>query len=232
METVITLVGNGCPIQAIVMAMGLDERTVRNWQNKAGNHCEKVHKEVIEKPREIGQVQCDEIRVKPQGIIVWMAMGIMVQTRLWLGGVISKNRDMALISELMRKIRACAKAGEILICVDGLVSYIRASLQAFRDKEKQDGQSRLKFKVWPGLMIAQVVKQYSGKLVVGVQHRFVKGSLEAVEKLIALSQGSGWINTSYIERRCQTNCVNKNQEGKGTRSSKKIENWLMVSIQF
>lgn len=199
-ETVVTLLGNGCPLQAIVKALKLDERTVSNWQNKAGQHCEKVHKEIVEKPRELGQVQCDEIRVKQQGAIVWMAMGIMVQTRLWLAGVISKNRDMGLISELMRKIRSCAKTGEILICVDGLVSYIRASYRAFRDKEKDDGQATRKFKVWPGLMIAQVVKQYSGKLVVGVQHRIVKGSLESVEKLITLSQGNGWINTSYIER--------------------------------
>ena len=43
-ETVITLLGNGCPIQAMVMAMGLDERTVRSLQNKVGNHCEKIHK--------------------------------------------------------------------------------------------------------------------------------------------------------------------------------------------
>lgn len=199
-EVVITLLGNGCPLQAIVKALKLDERTVSNWQNKAGQHCEKVHKEIVEKPRELGQVQCDEIRVKQQGAIVWMAMGIMVQTRLWLAGVISKNRDMGLISELMRKIRSCAKTGEILICVDGLVSYIRASYRAFRDKEKDDGQATRKFKVWPGLMIAQVVKQYSGKLLVGVQHRIVKGSLESVEKLITLSQGNGWINTSFIER--------------------------------
>ena len=199
-ETVVTLLGNGCPLQAIVKALKLDERTVSNWQNKAGQHCEKVHKEIVEKPRELGQVQCDEIRVKQQGAIVWMAMGIMVQTRLWLAGVISKNRDMALISELMRKIRSCAKTGEILICVDGLVSYIRASLRAFRDKEKDDGQATRKFKVWTGLLIAQVVKQYSGKLVVGVKHRIVRGSLERVEKLITLSQGSGWINTSFIER--------------------------------
>src|SRR2546429_9095270 len=36
---VITLLAYGCPIQAIVHVFGLDERTVANWQYRAGKHC-------------------------------------------------------------------------------------------------------------------------------------------------------------------------------------------------
>ena len=40
---VITLLANGCPIQAIVAAFGFDERTVKDWWQRAGEHCQQVH---------------------------------------------------------------------------------------------------------------------------------------------------------------------------------------------
>jgi transposase-like protein len=36
---VVTLLGHGCPVQAIVAAFELDERTVADWQRRAGEHC-------------------------------------------------------------------------------------------------------------------------------------------------------------------------------------------------
>src|SRR5256886_5655666 len=44
---VVTLVAYGCPIQAIVQAFGLDERTVASWRDRAGNHCQKVHQALV-----------------------------------------------------------------------------------------------------------------------------------------------------------------------------------------
>jgi hypothetical protein len=35
---VVTLLAYGCPVQAIVHAYGLDERTVAAWQQRAGKH--------------------------------------------------------------------------------------------------------------------------------------------------------------------------------------------------
>jgi transposase-like protein len=40
---VVTLLAYGCPRQAIVHAFGLDERTVARWQERAGQHCQKMH---------------------------------------------------------------------------------------------------------------------------------------------------------------------------------------------
>src|SRR5258706_5554931 len=40
---VVTLLAYGCPIQAIVHAYGLDERTVAAWRGRAGKHCEQGH---------------------------------------------------------------------------------------------------------------------------------------------------------------------------------------------
>ena len=94
---IITLLAHGCPVQAVVMAFGLDERTVRSLNDKSGRHCQQVHEHLVEQQRDLGQVQADEIRVKMQGLIIWMAMAIQVQTRLWLGGEVSQSRDRHLM---------------------------------------------------------------------------------------------------------------------------------------
>jgi transposase-like protein len=45
---VVTLLAYGCPMQAIVMAFGLDERTVVSWQERSGRHCKEVHEHLVE----------------------------------------------------------------------------------------------------------------------------------------------------------------------------------------
>jgi IS1 family transposase len=50
----------------------------------------------------------------------------------------------------------------------------------------------------PGLLYAQVVKQYRRKRVAGVKHRAVFGTMEAIAQVLA---ACGWkINTSFVER--------------------------------
>jgi hypothetical protein len=45
---VLTLLCHGCPLQAIVAAFGFDERTVAQWQARAGEHCQGVHRPLVE----------------------------------------------------------------------------------------------------------------------------------------------------------------------------------------
>jgi transposase-like protein len=90
---VLTLLCHGCPLQAIVAAFGFDERTVAQWQARAGEHCQEVHRHLVEQGQvELGQVQADELWVKLVGKRLWMAMALAVPSRLWLGGVISPHR--------------------------------------------------------------------------------------------------------------------------------------------
>jgi hypothetical protein len=44
-----------------------------------------------------------------QGRIVWMALAMQVQTRLWLGGALSEQRDKHLIRTLMQRVRTLDK---------------------------------------------------------------------------------------------------------------------------
>ncbi len=67
---VLVLLSHGCPVQAIVAAFGLDERTVADWLEKAGRHCQRVHKHLV-KGVELGCVQADELWVKMVSRKVW-----------------------------------------------------------------------------------------------------------------------------------------------------------------
>src|SRR5256714_3123989 len=130
---VVTLLAHGCPVQAIVAAFGFDERTIADWWTRSGRQGQAVHEYLVEQPRDLGQVQADELRVKKQGGIVWMAMAMMVQTRLWLGGEVSEQRDLPLIRRLIERVRRCAAPRPLLFCTDGLHTYIRAIRETFRD---------------------------------------------------------------------------------------------------
>ena len=131
---VLTLLSHGCPPQAIVAAFGLDERTVARWLARAGTHCQRVHEHLVEQGQvDLQHVQADELWVKQVGQRVWMALALAVPTRLWLGGAISPQRDLALITGLVQQVRACAAPLALLVCVDGLASYVTAFLKVFRN---------------------------------------------------------------------------------------------------
>lgn len=130
---VVTLLAYGCPVQAIVAAFGWDERTVKRVQEEAGGHCQEVHEHLVEQPRDLEHVQADEIWVKAQGIVMWLAMAIQVRTRLWLGAEVGTQRDKTLIKALIQRVRACALCRPLLLCVDGLKAYLTAIRSVFRE---------------------------------------------------------------------------------------------------
>jgi transposase-like protein len=197
---VVSLLAHGCPLQAIVVAFELDERTVKEWFTRAGRHCEQVHDHLVQQPRDLGQVQADEIRVKMQSVIVWLAMALQVSTRLWLGATVGEHRDEALLTVLMQRVRAGALCRPLLFCVDGFCAYLGAIHTVFREAIPTGRLGRPHLRPWDGILIAQVVKQYAHGHVVGVLRRIIQGTEAQVSKLVHLTQGDGVINTAYIER--------------------------------
>src|SRR6266487_4347834 len=197
---VMTLLAHGCPLQAIVVAFGYDERTVAGWVARGGAQGQAVQEHLVEQPRDLGQVQADEIRVKKQGGIVWMALAMMVCTRLWLGGEVSEQRDMPLIRRLIERVRRCAAHRPLLVCTDGLCTYIRAIRETFRDPVRTGTGGRPRLRPWRNVLIAQVVKRYERRRVVDTERRIVDGTPARVETRRRRSQGDGVINTAYIER--------------------------------
>lgn len=200
---VIVLLAYGCPLQAIVKAFDFHEQTVKNWWQRAGVHCQAVHEQrVSSQQMDLQQVQADEIKVKMQGGSSWMALAIMVPTRLWLGGVVAFQRDKQMMRQLAAAIAHMALCRPLLLAVDGWRAYIEAFQRAFRSPlphdEGQMGRPRLV--AWPDIAIVQVVKR---RLDEGlhIERRVVQGCLAQIERLrLATQGGPGVINTAYIER--------------------------------
>ena len=197
---VLILLAYGCPVQAIVAAFGLDERTVMDWQARAGEHCGRVHQHLVEQPRDLGQVQADEIRAKVQGGVLWLAMAMQVSTRLWLGGRLSAHRDVRLITDLIRQVKAAALCRPLLFCTDGCRAYVRAIRAIFREPVNAGRGGRPRLRPWDNLCISQVVKQYVKKQVVAVERRIVQGAEARIAGLLEQTQGGGQVNTAFIER--------------------------------
>jgi IS1 family transposase len=200
---VIILLAYGCPIQAIVHAFGLDERTVASWQQRAGKHCESVHKEKIEQGLlNLIHVQADEIWIKMRGTVVWVALAMMVPTRLWIAGQVSETRDRNLIDHLMEQVRRCCKEmAAILICTDGLSAYPKSIIRAFRSKVKNPyGVGASRKEVWPRLYIGTVIKYTVKRRVTEVVRWMTHGQWRKAKKLLKSSKGGKKLNTSFIER--------------------------------
>ncbi len=199
--TVLILLCHGCPLQAIVAAFGLDERTVAAWQARAGQHCQQVHEHLVEQGQiDLGHVQADELWVKVVGQKVWLALALAVPSRLWLGGVVSPHRDGALIRRLVERVRACARHLDILVCVDGLSSYVTAFRRGFRVPVYTGRPGRPQLVLAAGFLLGQVVKQYAQRRVTGVVHRAVYGTVAAITAVLAATKSGTVINTAYIER--------------------------------
>lgn len=197
---VVSLLAHGCPVQAIVAAYGLDERTVRSWLLKAGKQCQQVHEYLIgESQLDLQPVQADEIKVKTQQGTIWMAMAMMVATRLWLGGEISVKRDKWLLEALVDQIRKVALCRPLQLAVDGLPGYVDAFRKAFRSPLRLGQTGRPRLIAWAEIHIVQVIKRRTPEGLT-IERRIVQGSQTAIEQLLQQSQSGGVINTAFIER--------------------------------
>lgn len=197
----LSLLAHGCPLQAIVATYEVDERTVAAWEKSAGGHCQALHQATVQAGQlDLFQVQADEIRVKAQGAILWLASAIAVSTRLWLGGGVQKSRDTSLVFALALQVKACALCRPLLLCFDGFVAYVKAFQHAFRSPCPTGQRGRPSLVAWPNILLGQVVKQYEKRRVVAVQRNLVQGDKQMASTLIAQSQGQGVLNTAFIER--------------------------------
>lgn len=200
-SVVVTLLAYGCPPQAIVAAFGFDERTVAAWQQRAGRHCEQLHRATVQQGQvDLEHVQADELFVKLVGRKLWLALALAVPSRLWLGGVLGSQRDGDLIRDLVGQVRRCAQRLGILVCVDGLASYVTAFRRAFKETVptgKRGGQPK---RLPEGFLLGQVIKSAVRCRVVAVAHRAVVGALEQIEARLQATGGGQVINTAFVER--------------------------------
>lgn len=195
---VVTLLAFGCPLQAIVAAFGLDERTVADWQQRAGQHCQALHQARVQQPQQLHHVQADELRVRAhKRLVLWMAMAMCATTRLWLGGVVSEHRDRHLGRALAQIVKACGRLGALLVVTDGWPAYQEAFVKTFRWARRtgQRGQPRLR--PWPDFVLAQTVKWQQAGRTLGIRVCHLFGNPLQIARLLPVGQV---LSTAYIER--------------------------------
>lgn len=198
---VLSLLSWGCPVQAIVHTFALDERTVAAWLQRTGQHGQTVQEHLVQQGQvDLQHVQADELWVKLVGQRAWLALALAVPSHLWLGGVLSPQRDKTLITALVQQVRACARSLAILVCVDGLAAYVTACLRVFRHPVRTGRRGRPRLVVEPGLLIGQVIKQYAQRRVVSTHQRVVRGTMNAIDAVLAATRTGAGIHTAYIER--------------------------------
>jgi IS1 family transposase len=203
MVIVVTLLSYGCPLQAIVHAYGLDERTIASWRDRAGAHCQHIHRALVEQGQiDLVHVQADEIRVKGRTFIAWMGLAMMVSTRLWLAGTVTVSRDRPLADALMQQVsRVAQRLRPLLVLTDGWAAYPNSIRRAFRQKvKKQAGVGRACLEVWPDLHIGTVIKRTEKKRVVEITRQMAHGLLWQAESLLKQTHGGSVLNTAFIER--------------------------------
>ena len=182
-------------------SFGYDERTIANWERRAGQHCQAVHEHLVQQGQvDLQHVQADELWVKLVGQRLWLALAVCVPSRLWLGGVLGANRDDRLLTRLVAHVRAAAQSLAILVCVDGLAGYPGAFQRGFRTRQPTGKPGRPKLVPAAGLLIGQVVKRYRERRVVSCETRVAQGSAAAVAAVLKATRSGRQIHTAYIER--------------------------------
>jgi len=200
---VLSLLAHGCPVQAIVFAFGLDERTVSAWHERAGRHAQRVQEQVVCQGRiETTQIQADELCVKMQRGRVWIATAVCVFSRLFIWGEVDAQRNSGLVQRVVEQVwMALKRSGPLLWVTDGFGAWAKAVAQVFREPIRTGKRGRPPLQLWPQLAFVQVIKHKAGKQLVSVSHRLLHGSWEAACQCLVCSQTQlGRFNTAYVER--------------------------------
>ena len=124
-------------------------------------------------------------------MIAWMGLAIDVSTRLWMAGVVSRERNKALADQLVQGVRACCQGiGALLVCTDGWAASPNSIKRAFREKVKKTaGRGRARLEVWPDLCIAMVIKHVRKHRLIEVTRKMTVGTLEQAQKLLQATDG-------------------------------------------
>lgn len=200
---VLTLLAAGCPVPAVVLAFGLDERTVASWQLIAGQHAQQVQQEKVCHGSLIAhQIQADEMWVKTQWGPAWMATAMTVFSRLFIWGAVGVERQASLLTRVVDKVAAALQRGHPLLWVtDGFGGWEKAIRQRLRDPLYTGKPGRPRLLLWPELHLVQVVKRKAAGRLLSIEKRLRIGSWSLAQQLLCLSQTQlGTFNTAYIER--------------------------------
>src|SRR5256886_8732391 len=210
----------GLGIRAVARVFEVDPNTVLAWLVAVADHTAAFSQYFLHDVR-VTQVQLDELfallsavktgevsdaeaiqRLSRSPHWVWVAMDPVTKLLLTLD---VGDRTLAMAQRVVHQVVQVLAPGCMpLFLTDGLQEYMTALLTHYGQwvqPARQHAQGPAPKPRWmplPGLRYAQVVKTVRRRRLVGVTHRVVFGSLEAVNHVLA---PLGWhINTAFVER--------------------------------
>ena len=217
---VIACLAEGLGIRATARVFEVDPNTVLHWLVEAAEQLQAftryflcdVHVKQLQldelyaviRDLKAGEMSEDDVleRLEPSRPWVWTAIDPVSKLLVALE---VGPRALEMAQHVVHQVaQRCAPRCMPLWLSDGFKGYLPAILGHFgcwsqppRHHAKGPGP-KPRWMPLPGLLYAQVIKQYRRKRLVGVTHRVVFGTQEAVKHVLA---ACGWtINTSFVER--------------------------------
>ncbi|WP_415784137.1 transposase [Deinococcus saxicola] len=197
---ILTLLIFGCPIPAVVAAFKVDERTLADWIDKAGEHAQRVQGHLVcQGNLELRQVQADELWCRSQRGVLWLATAMSVSARLLIWGKVASGRTEALMDAVVLQVhRATRLQSPILWATDGFSTWTGCIMHHFRSALLTGRRGHPALVQWAELHIVQVIKRTYGERI---ERRLAWGDLFEALHLIETTQGKpGTINTAFVER--------------------------------
>ena len=217
---VLACLAEGLGIRATARVFEVDANTVLQWLVEAAEQLQAFTRYFLCDVH-VTQLQLDELYAILRGvrdgqISEKQALRLLEPARPWVWTAMDPVSKLLLVIEVGPRTAEIAQrvvhhVASVLApgCMpawfsDGFKGYLPAILGHFglwaQPERLQDKgpHPKPRWMPLPGLLYAQVVKQYRRKRVVGVKHRVVFGVREAIEQVLA---AWGWkINTSFVER--------------------------------
>jgi IS1 family transposase len=217
---VIACLAEGLGIRGTARVFEVDPNTVLQWLVEAAEQLRAFSCYVLHDVR-VQQVQLDElfallsavkdgevreteaiVRLERMAQWVWVAMD--PESKLLLTIDVG-NRTLAMAQRVVHQVaQVLAPDCAPLFLTDGFREYLTALLTHYGQwvqpprRQAQGPAPKPRWMPQPQLLYAQVVKTVRRRRLVGVTHRMVFGSLEAINQVLVPL--GGHINTAFVER--------------------------------
>jgi IS1 family transposase len=210
----------GLGIRAVARVFEVDPNTVLTWLSEVADHAAAFSRHFLHDVR-VTQVQLDELfallsAVKAEEVSEPKIIQRLSRSPRWVWGALDPvtkllltidvgERTLAMAQGVVHQVMQIVAPGCLpLFLTDGFKEYT-TGLMTHYGQWVQPARRRVlgplpkpRWMPLPGLLYAQVVKQYRRRCLVGMHHRVVFGTLEGVKQVLA---STGWqINTAFIER--------------------------------
>jgi hypothetical protein len=211
----------GLGIRAVARVFEVDPNTVLVWLVDAADHARAFSQYFLHDVR-VTQVQLDELcallsavkagevseaeaitRLSRSPHWVWVALDPVTKLLVTID---VGDRTLAMAQRFVHQVVQVLAPGCMPLCLtDGFKEYTTALLTHYghwvqpERRQARGPTPRPRWLPLPGLLYAQVVKTVRRRRLVGVPHRVVFGTLEAIQQVLA---ACGWqINTAFVEVR-------------------------------